>query len=202
MLKGSKKRICVFCASADGNTPEYLQAARDLGRKIAEAGFGLVYGGASVGLMGAVADAAITAGGEVIGVIPDIIMEREIGHTGLTELHIVRTMHERKALMADKSDAFVALPGGFGTLEEFIEVVTWAQLRIHRKPCVLLNLNSYYDGLLAFFDHAVEQGLIKVENRDLIKMAHNANEVLEIISQEWDTKQQMPTDTKLDELVR
>ena len=202
MLKGSKKRICVFCASADGNTPEYLQAARDLGRKIAEAGFGLVYGGASVGLMGAVADAAITAGGEVIGVIPDIIMEREIGHTGLTELHIVRTMHERKALMADKSDAFVALPGGFGTLEEFIEIVTWAQLRIHRKPCVLLNLNSYYDGLLAFFDHAVEQGLIKVENRDLIKMAHNANEVLEIISQEWDTKQQMPTDTKLDELVR
>jgi len=152
--------------------------------------------------MGAVADAAITAGGEVIGVIPDIIMEREIGHTGLTELHIVRTMHERKALMADKSDAFVALPGGFGTLEEFIEIVTWAQLRIHRKPCVLLNLNSYYDGLLAFFDHAVEQGLIKVENRDLIKMAHNANEVLEIISQEWDTKQQMPTDTKLDELVR
>jgi len=202
MLKGSKKRICVFCASADGNTPEYLQAARDLGRKIAEAGLGLVYGGASVGLMGAVADAAITAGGEVIGVIPDIIMEREIGHTGLTELHIVRTMHERKALMADKSDAFVALPGGFGTLEEFIEIVTWAQLRIHRKPCVLLNLNSYYDGLLAFFDHAVEQGLIKVENRDLIKMAHNANEVLEIISQEWDTKQQMPTDTKLDELVR
>jgi len=152
--------------------------------------------------MGAVADAAITAGGEVIGVIPDVIMDREIGHTGLTELHVVRTMHERKALMADKSDAFVALPGGFGTLEEFIEIVTWAQLRIHSKPCVLINLNGYYDGLLAFFDHAVEQGLIKVENRDLIKMAHNENEVLEIISQERDTKQQMPTDTKLDELVR
>jgi uncharacterized protein (TIGR00730 family) len=198
----TNKRICVFCASANGTAPEYLEAAQDLGRKIAEAQIGLVFGGATVGLMGAVADAALAAGGEVIGIIPDIIMDREIGHKGVTELHVVKTMHERKALMSEKSDAFVALPGGFGTLEEFIEIVTWAQLSIHSKPCVLVNINGYYDGLLAFLDHAVEQGLIQPKNRRLVQVADNAAKVLEIVEQSWNAKQAVPRDAKLEELVK
>ncbi len=134
-----KQYICVFCASANGASPLYTEAARVLGRLIAHRGFGLVYGGATVGAMGALADAALAAGGEVVGVIPEVIREREIDHKGLTELHVVGTMHERKALMASRADAFIALPGGYGTLDEFIEIVTWAQLRIHSKPCVLVN---------------------------------------------------------------
>jgi uncharacterized protein (TIGR00730 family) len=128
-----KKWVCVFCASAVGASPVYLEAASELGRLIALRGYGLVYGGATVGAMGAVADAALAAGGDVVGVIPDVIREREIDHKGLTELHVVGTMHERKALLAERADAFVALPGGYGTLDEFIEVVTWAQLGISRE---------------------------------------------------------------------
>src|ERR1700728_2557542 len=146
----SEKWICVFCASAAGASPAYLAAARDLGRLIAERGYGLLYGGAIVGAMGAVADSALAAGGEVVGIIPDVIKEREIEHHGLTELHVVRTMHERKALLSSRADAFVALPGGYGTLEEFIEMVTWAQLKIHAKPCVLVNVNGFYDGPVSF----------------------------------------------------
>jgi uncharacterized protein (TIGR00730 family) len=131
-------RICVFCGSSDGAAPEYLQEAEELGRSIADAGWELVYGGASIGLMGAVADAALANGAEVIGVIPETLAAREIAHKGLTKLHIVHSMHERKALMASLSDAFVALPGGYGTLDEFIETLTWAQLEIHRKPCVVI----------------------------------------------------------------
>src|SRR5271170_3216319 len=152
-----KRWICVFCGSADGAVPEYLATARELGRRIAERGHGLVFGGATVGAMGALADAALAADGEVVGVIPDVIMDREIAHRRLTELHVVRTMHERKALMAARADAFVALPGGYGTMDEFIEIVTWAQLRIHSKPCVLVNVGGYYDGLLAFLNTAEEQ---------------------------------------------
>src|SRR5579875_647599 len=135
-----RRWICVFCASADGARPVYLQAAARLGRLIAGCGYGLLYGGATVGAMGAVADGALAEGGKVIGVIPDVLIEREIDHRGLTELHVVRTMHERKALLASRADAFVALPGGYGTMDEFIEIVTWAQLRMHSKPCVLVNL--------------------------------------------------------------
>jgi len=198
-----KKWICVFCGSADGVLPEYLATARELGRSIARRGFGLLFGGATVGAMGVIAGAALGAGGEVVGVIPDIIMDREIGHRGLTELHIVRTMHERKALMASRADAFVALPGGYGTMDEFIEIVTWAQLRIHAKPCVLVNVGGYYDGLLAFLDKAVEQGFIKPENRGLVQVAQNAAEALELVEREWLAHAEIPAhDARLDELVK
>src|ERR1700761_4246703 len=166
----NRKWVCVFCGSANGAKTEYVAAARELGRTIAERGYGLLYGGATVGLMGVVADAALAAGGEVVGVIPDIIMDREIGHKGLTELHVVRTMHERKALLASRANAFVALPGGYGTMDEFIEIVTWKQLRIHAKLCVLVNVAGFYDGLLGFFDLAVSEGFIRAENRGLVQV--------------------------------
>jgi uncharacterized protein (TIGR00730 family) len=156
-----------------GVSPTYLEAAQELGRLIAERGYGLLYGGATVGAMGAIADAALGAGGEVVGVIPDVIREREIDHKGLTELHVVRTMHERKALLASRADAFVALPGGYGTLDEFIEVVTWAQLRIHSKPCVLVNVGGFFDGLLRFLEHTVAEGFIVPENRGLVRVARD-----------------------------
>ena len=196
-----KKSICVFCASADGASPIYLEAARNLGRMIVERGHGLVYGGASVGAMGAVADAALAAGGPVIGVIPDVIVDREIEHRSLTEIHVVRTMHERKALMAEKADAFIALPGGYGTLDEFMEVVTWAVLRIHAKPCILVNLNGYYDGLLAFLDHAVGEGMIRPEKRRLILVARDPVQAVEIIEHAW-TKPQVLSDSNQKQLVK
>ena len=139
---------------------------------------GLVYGGTSVGLMGVLADAVLAVGGEVIGVIPERLMKREVGHTGLTKLHVVRSMHERKALMSDLSDAFIALPGGFGTLEEFCEVVTWSQLGLHAKPCGVLNVLGYYSPLLAMFDHAVEERFLKQENRGLVLARESAAELL------------------------
>src|ERR1700761_9209512 len=183
MVEKSKKYICVFCGSANGTKPAYVAAARELGRAIAERGYGLLYGGATVGLMGVVADAALAAGGEVVGVIPDIIMDREIGHKGLTELHVVRTMHERKALLASRADAFVALPGGYGTMDEFIEIVTWAQLRLHLNPCVLLSVEGYYDLLLRFFESAVEEGFIKPENQGLVQVADDVSGSLALIEQ-------------------
>lgn len=198
-----KKSICVFCGSANGARPVYLDAARELGQSIAQRGYALVFGGASVGTMGVVADAALAEGGTVIGVIPDVIMEREIGHRGLTEQHVVRTMHERKALMALRSDAFIALPGGFGTLDEFIEIVTWAQLKIHAKPCALLNVDGYYDPLLNFFDSAVEEGFIKPENRRLVQVASSVAGALDIIERDWRAHEEVPAhDAKLDELVK
>jgi len=201
MLK--KKWICVFCGSADGVLPEYLATARELGLSLARSGYGLLFGGATVGAMGVIADAALDEGGEVVGVIPDIIMDREIGHRGLTELHVVRTMHERKALMASRADAFVALPGGYGTMDEFIEIVTWAQLRIHSKPCVLVNVGGYYDGLLAFLEKGVEQGFIKPENRGLVQVAQNAADVLTIVEHSWSAQEEIPRhDARLDELVK
>ena len=162
------KRICVFCGSSPGSRPEYRAAAEEMGAGLVRRNLGLVYGGGNVGLMGIIADAVLRAGGEATGVIPENLMAREVGHKGLTRLHVVHSMHERKALMADLSDAFVALPGGFGTLEEFCEVITWTQLGLHAKPCGILNILGYYTLLLRMFDHAVEEGFLKPENRALV----------------------------------
>jgi hypothetical protein len=149
-----------------------------MGAELVRSNIGLVYGGGNVGLMGVLADAVLKAGGEAVGVIPDHLMGREIGHKGLTKLHVVRSMHERKALMADLSDAFIAMPGGFGTLEEFCEVVTWAQLGLHAKPCGILNVLEYYSSLLAMFDHAVKERFLKPENRGLVLARESAAELL------------------------
>jgi uncharacterized protein (TIGR00730 family) len=162
------KRICVFCGSSVGARPAYAQTARELGRTLAARGIGVVFGGGKVGLMGVLADAALAAGGEAIGVIPEALVAREIAHAGLTKLHVVRSMHERKTLMADLADAFIALPGGFGTFEEFFEAVTWTQLGIHQKPCGLLNVEGYYDALLALLDRAVADAFIRDANRSLV----------------------------------
>ncbi len=196
MVNKSKKWIGVFCASMDGARPEYLATAQELGRKIAERGYGAVYGGATVGAMGALADGALKAGGEVVGVIPDVIMDLEIGHKGLTELHVVRTMHERKALQAERADAFVALPGGYGTLDEFIEIATWAKLRIHAKPCVLVNLGGFYDPLLQFLDRCVSEGFLKQKDRDLILVARDVDEALKIVEHEWGALDEVPRITR------
>ena len=161
-------RICVFCASTPGVRPDYAGAARGFARAVVDGGHTLVYGGGNVGLMGVVADAVLALGGEVTGVIPHALMAREIGHGGVTHLHVVGSMHERKALMADLSDAFVALPGGVGTFEELFEAITWTQLGLHRKPCGLLNVAGFYDGLLAFLDHAWTEGFIKPETRAIV----------------------------------
>jgi uncharacterized protein (TIGR00730 family) len=165
------KRICVFCGSSVGARPAYKQAAQQLGELMAERGIGVVFGGGCIGLMGVVADAALSKGGEVIGVIPESLVRREIGHRGVTKLHVVETMHQRKALMADLSDAFIALPGGYGTLEEFCEAVTWSQLGIQQKPCGLLNIEEYWDGLLKVLDHAVDEEFVRPENSLLVLVA-------------------------------
>ena len=173
------RRICVFCGSSVGSRPAYLNAARELGRRLAERGLGIVFGGGKVGLMGVLADAALAAGGEAIGVIPEALVAREIAHNGLTELRVVRSMHERKTLMADLADAFIALPGGYGTFEEFFEAVTWTQLGIHRKPCGLLNVDGYYDALLVLLDRAVSDGFIHEVNRPLVLDAPDVPTLLE-----------------------
>lgn len=160
------KRVCVFCGSSDGARPAYRAAAERLGQAIAASGLALVYGGSNIGLMRTVADAVLVGGGEVIGVIPDHLVAREIAHPALTDLRIVRTMHERKAVMADLADAFVVLPGGLGTLEEFLEIITWSQLGLHSKPAGLVNVEGYYDGLLQLFDHGVREGFVRAGQRD------------------------------------
>jgi uncharacterized protein (TIGR00730 family) len=175
-------RICVFCGSSSGARPAYTAAAEELGELMARRGIGLVFGGGCIGLMGTIADAVLAHEGEAIGVIPDGLMRREIGHRGVTHLHVVDTMHQRKALMADLSDAFIALPGGYGTLEEFSEIVTWSQLGIQRKPCALLNIEGYWDGLLAFLDHAVDEDFVRPENRGLVLVGSTPEELLEKIS--------------------
>jgi uncharacterized protein (TIGR00730 family) len=178
------KRICVFCGSSVGARPAYRDAAQRLGELLAERGIGVVFGGGGIGLMGAVADAALAKGGEVIGVIPESLVRREIGHRGVTKLYVVETMHQRKALMADLSDAFIALPGGYGTLEEFCEAITWSQLGIQRKPCGLLNIEGYWDGLLAFLDHAVDEQFVRPENSELVLVARRPELMLERLA-EW-----------------
>jgi uncharacterized protein (TIGR00730 family) len=160
--------VCVFCGSREGSRPAYAEAARRTGREIAHRGLGLVYGGGRVGLMGAVAGAALEEGGEVVGVITEALISKEIAHAGLAKLHVVGSMHERKMLMADLSDGFVTLPGGYGTLEEFFEVLSWAQLSIHEKPCGLLDVDGFWDPLSALFDHAVTEGFVDPNHRSLV----------------------------------
>jgi uncharacterized protein (TIGR00730 family) len=165
------RRVCVYAGSNPGNDAAYADAARDLARHLAQRGIGLVYGGGKVGLMGVLADTVLAAGGEAIGVMPQALIDREIGHSALTELKVVGSMHERKALMAELSDAFVAVPGGIGTLEELIEVYTWSQLGIHDKACGVLNVRGYYDGLAAFLDHAVREGFLRPQHRAVLTVA-------------------------------
>ncbi|KAF3887342.1 MULTISPECIES: LOG family protein [Nostocales] len=176
------KYICVFCASSMGAQPAYKQAAQQLGELLAKRQLSLVYGGAKVGLMGAIADATLAAGGEVIGVIPDFMVAKEIAHDGITQLHIVNSMHERKTMMSQIADAFVALPGGMGTLEEFSEILTWAQLGLHKKPCGVLNINGYYDSLLAFFDKAVTEELLRSVHRSLVLEASDPEKLLDLLA--------------------
>jgi hypothetical protein len=173
------KRICVFAGSSAGARPEYRETAVELGRVLAAHDIGLVYGGAHVGLMGALADAVLAAGGHVTGVIPRALAEREVAHTGLTDLRVVTSMHERKALMADLSDGFIALPGGWGTLDEFFEILTWAQLSLHQKPCGLLNVHGYFDGLLSFLEHSTTEGFVRREYQSMISVSDSATALLE-----------------------
>lgn len=172
------RHVAVYCGSANGNNPAFLAEARALGAAIAAAGLGLVYGGACVGLMGAVADAALASGAEVIGVLPAVLSGSEIAHAGLTRLEMVATMHERKARMAELAAAFLILPGGYGTLDEMMEAVTWAQLGMHRKPCILINTAGYWDGLLRFLDTAITAGFLKTKNRDLLIVVGDAAEAI------------------------
>jgi len=167
-MSQSIRRLCVFCGSSHGADPAFAEAARSFGALLARERITLVYGGGNVGLMGVIADATLAGGGQVIGVIPHGLEQKELAHRGLTELHVVGSMHERKAMMADLSDGFVAMPGGLGTFEEILEIITWAQLGIHRKPCGFLNVRGYYDKLMEFLDYAVEQKLFKPEHRGMI----------------------------------
>ncbi len=160
--------MCVFCGSSTGTPPEYANAATQLGHELARRGIGLVFGGGAVGLMGVIADAVLAAGGHAIGVIPHALVSRELAHRALPDLRVVNSMHDRKATMANLSDAFVAMPGGFGTFEEFCEVVTWTQLGVHRKSCGLLNVGGFYDPLIAQFDRGVTEGFIKTVNRRIV----------------------------------
>jgi uncharacterized protein (TIGR00730 family) len=171
--------VCVFCGSNGGADPAYVAAAEAVGDGLARRGIRLVYGGGGVGLMGALADAARAAGGEVVGVMPQQLIDREIGHTGIDDLRVVDSMHERKALMVELADAFVALPGGIGTLEELFEVYTWAQLGIHAKPLALLDVAGYYEPLAAFLDHAVAQRFLRAETRAMLAIADSIDGVLE-----------------------
>ena len=173
------KRLCVYCGSAPGNSPQFTAAARQLGEAVAERGIELVYGGARVGLMNEVASAALAKGGTVIGVLPRFMSSRELAHESLTELHVVETMHQRKQLMAELSQGFVALPGGFGTFEEIFEAMTWAQLHLHRFPCALLNVDGYYDNLVRFLDDAVNSGFVRRDLRDSLIVATGIAELFD-----------------------
>lgn len=185
------QRICVFSGSSSGRIVDYRDAAVELGTLLAERNIGLVYGGAAVGLMGAVADATTSAGGNVIGVIPSALVDREVAHTGLSDLRVVGSMHERKALMADLSDAFVALPGGIGTFEEIFEVWTWTQLGTHAKPCAMLNVHGFYDRLLGFLDHVVDEAFLKPAHRGMLLSSSDPTVLLDLLAE-----YQVPMETK------
>ena len=172
-------RICIFTGSSRGIRAEYTDAARGLACQLVERGYGLVYGGGNVGLMAVIADAVLGQGGHVTGVIPDALVSQEVAHRGLSELRVVQSMHERKAVMADLSDGFIAMPGGIGTMEEFFEVLSWAQLGLHDKPCGLLNIGGYYDHLLRFMNHAVEQEFLKPRHRALLIVAEEPGKLLD-----------------------
>ncbi len=173
------KKICVYCGSSSGKGDVYLAAADKLADALVSRGLELVYGGASIGIMGALASAVMERGGSVIGIMPQALMRREIGNDHLTELQVVDSMHERKAAMADQSDGFIALPGGMGTFEELFEILTWAQLGFHNKPVGLLNIDGYYDHLIQFLDHAVEQGLLRQQHRDLLRVQQDPGTLLD-----------------------
>jgi len=176
------KSLCVYCGSASGNSPVYAQAARSLAAVLVAHNLNLVYGGGNVGLMGTVADEVLRLGGEVTGVIPQLLMEKEVGHMALTRLHIVKDMHERKAMMAQLSDGFIALPGGIGTLEELFEMLTWLQLGFHQKPVGILNVDGFYDALLHFLNHTVQQGFLKPQHRQLLCESNDANVLIELLN--------------------
>ncbi len=173
--------VAVFCGSLDGADAVYRATAAELGRELATRGIGVVYGGGKIGLMQAVADAALEVGGRVVGVIPTVLVKQEVAHEGLTELHVTDTMHTRKAMFGARSDAFVVLPGGFGTLEEVFEVLSWKTLRLHSKPVLLLNTNGFYDKLLTFLDECVERGMLKATNREVVLVARTVDEALEML---------------------
>lgn len=175
------QNICVFCGSNPGSDAAYVDAAADLGRQLAQRRIGLIYGGSNAGLMGALADATLNAAGHVTGVIPRSLVDREVAHRGLSDLRIVETMHERKALMADLADAFIAMPGGYGTLDELCEILTWAQLGIHAKPVGLLNTLGYWDPFLTFLDHAVDAGFVKPAHRLMLACNSNGAQLLDLI---------------------
>lgn len=176
------KRLCVFCGSSSGTNPAYAEAATAMGTLLAKRGIGLVYGGGNVGLMGTIAEAVMAGGGEVIGVIPQALADREIAHIGITDLRVVDSMHTRKAMMADLSDGFIAMPGGVGTFEEFFEAVTWTQLGVHRKPCGLLNVAGFYTPLAVFIDQAVSEGFIKPVHRAVIVVDDHPERLLDSLS--------------------
>ena len=176
-----EKNLAVFCASAAGAKPEYKAAAKELGRALAARNIGLIYGGAKVGLMGAVADATIAAGGHVTGVIPHVLVDLEVAHHGISKLHVVDTMHTRKALIGQLADAFLALPGGFGTFEELFEVLAWQTLRLHSKPIVLLNVAGFYDQMLVFLDHCVVEGVLRAKSREILLVATTVDDALALV---------------------
>jgi uncharacterized protein (TIGR00730 family) len=175
------KNVAVFCASANGAKPVYAETAAELARALVKRNVGIVYGGSSVGLMQVVAEAALAEGGRVVGVIPTVLVEAEVAHHSLTELHITDSMHTRKALMSKLSDAFIALPGGFGTFEELFEVLAWQTLKLQAKPVVLLNIHGFYDKLLAFLDHCVQEGLLKDKNRRILNVVNSVDELLALL---------------------
>lgn len=177
----SIRTVAVFCASASGADPVYQAAAEELGAALAAHNIGVIYGGAKVGLMCAVAEAALAHGGQVVGVIPEVLVDLEVAHQGVTELHVVDTMHTRKARMGERSDAFIILPGGFGTLEEMFEVLAWQTLKLHDKPIVLLNINGFYDQLLGFLDHAVADGMLKQKSREILLVAGSVEAALDVL---------------------
>jgi len=191
------KSLCVYCGSSFGTSPRYAEAARELAGVMVERGIALVYGGGNVGLMGTIADEVLRLGGEVTGVIPKALMQREVGHHGLTKLHVVENMHERKALMAELAEGFIAMPGGMGTLEELFEVTTWAQLNFHEKPIGVLNVDGYYNALLDFLANSVEQGFVKKQHASLLIVEANPTALLA----RFDTFESQPHD-KLKDLVR
>jgi uncharacterized protein (TIGR00730 family) len=173
------KRICVYCASSPGSQPDYTEAAGNLAQALVQRNIDLVYGGASVGVMGVLANSVLAAGGHVIGIIPQALVDREVAHSGLSDLRVVPSMHERKMLMAELSDGFIALPGGLGTLEEIFEILTWAQLGLHQKPCGLLNIRDYYRSLIDFLDHAVAEKFIKDAHRAMLLVEEQPRRLLE-----------------------
>lgn len=172
-------RLCVYCGSSPGSEATYTDAAKELAAELVASDIGLVYGGSSKGIMGVLADAVLAGGGKVTGVIPQALVDKEVAHSGLSELHVVKSMHERKSLMAVLSDGFVAMPGGYGTLEEIIEVLTWGQLQFHGKPCGLLNVNGFFDHLLAYLDHARQEGFLRAEHRQMLLVGESPAALLD-----------------------